>query len=67
MSTERVKVEEFAGLVAVAAGLHLATEQDATTQQADFCPHIHPVHLLSHVDELGLTCVNTHTKPQLEG
>ncbi|TNN75629.1 hypothetical protein EYF80_014179 [Liparis tanakae] len=48
MSAKSVKVEEFAGLVAIAAGLHLTTEQDVTAQQAHLRPHVHPVHFLTH-------------------
>lgn len=61
VSTERVEAEELAGLVAVAAGLHLATEQDVTRQQAHLRPDIHTIHLLPHVDKLGFTW--THTVP----
>ncbi len=62
MPSKSVEVEEFAGLVAIAARLHLTTEQDVTTQQAHLCSHIHPIHLLSHVDELRLTCACAHTR-----
>lgn len=63
MSSESVKVEELAGLIAIAAGLHLTTKQDITTQQADLGPHVYPIHLLSHVDKLGFTCINrTHAQ-----
>lgn len=61
MSAKSVKVEEFAGLVAIAAGLHLTTEQDVMAQQAHLRPHVHPVHFLTHVDELGLTCAHANT------
>lgn len=32
MSSKCVEVEEFAGLIAIAVGLHLTTEQDVTSQ-----------------------------------
>lgn len=54
MSTKRVKGEELAGFMAVAAGLRLTTEQDVPGQHAHLGPHIHPIYLLTHVDELGL-------------
>ena len=61
MTSECVEVEELAGFVAIAASLHLTTEQDVTTQQADLSSHVHTVHLLTHVDELSFTCTSTHT------
>lgn len=62
MSTKSVKLEELAGLVTVAARFHLTTEQNITAQQANLRPHVHPVHFLTHVDELGLTCTHMHTQ-----
>lgn len=32
MPSERVEVEELAGLIAVAAGLHFSSQQDVATQ-----------------------------------
>lgn len=61
MSTKRVKGEELAGFMAVAAGLSLTKEQDVPGQQAHLGPHIHPIHLLTHVNKLGFTWTNAHT------
>lgn len=61
MSTERVKGEEFAGVVTVTGGLHLASDQDVSTQQADLRTHVHAIHLLSNVKVRWFTW-RTYTK-----
>lgn len=62
VTPESVKVEELAGFGAIAGSLHFPSDKYVAAQETHLCPHVHPIHHLTHVQEHRFTYTYTHTE-----